>query len=155
MMRSAPGDSTAVVIPERPAPTDLKAQSMSPNSPRKMNQWVDVEAGIDWLPTSPYLLTPDRLIPTVQRLSKALSFSPLGAGHWGAFSDRLWDLLTAENKQPVAVVIDDFDHVLRTDFHTFVRIVHKLLFLTEDLGMSSETEADRQVEYFFVGVWPN
>jgi RNAse (barnase) inhibitor barstar len=155
---------------------------MSPYFQRKVNPWVDVEAGIDWLPTSPYLLTPDRLTPTVQRLeflgfqvvrvnagalapdledsllielSKALSFSPLGAGHWGAFSDRLWDLLTAENKQPVAVLIEDFDHVLRADFHTFVRIVHKLLSLTEDLGMNSETEADRQVEYFFLGLWPN
>ncbi|WP_328330198.1 hypothetical protein OHA70_08115 [Kribbella sp. NBC_00382] len=136
---------------------------------------------MDWLTTSPYLLSKNQLTRTVDSLeslefqvvrvdagelgpdleesvlivlSKALSFSPLGAGHWGAFSDRLWDVLTGENKQPLAILLEDFDQVLRTDFHAFVRIVHMLLSLTEDLGLKMESPTARQIEYFFVGTWP-
>ncbi|MFG1622109.1 hypothetical protein [Kribbella sp. NPDC049227] len=141
-------------------------------------EWVDVVARMPWLTTEPYLLERRELEATLRgleelgfrvvradapdggdleealliELSARLGFSPLGAGSWAAFNDRLWDLLTARDEPPVAVVIDGADRLLRRSLHTFVRCVHNLLSLTEGVGLS-DTQAQRQVEYFFVGEW--
>jgi hypothetical protein len=131
-----------------------------------------------WLTTAPYLLETGDLDATLRglgelgfwvvraeapergnleegllvELSARLGFSPLGAGSWAAFNDRLWDLLTARGEPPVAVVIEGADRLLRRSLHTFVRCVHNLLSLTEGVGLSDK-HAQRQVEYFFVGEW--
>jgi hypothetical protein len=50
------------------------------------------------------------------------------------------------------VVIEQADNLLAIDVHAFVRYVHNLLALTEGVG-SSDRDAQRQVEYFFIGKW--
>jgi hypothetical protein len=68
------------------------------------------------------------------------------------FNDRLWDVLTSEDKAPIAVVIIGLDSMVKKNLHGFVKIVHNLLSLTEGVGLQSG-EANRQVAYFFVGSW--
>ncbi|MFF2845094.1 hypothetical protein ACFVT5_02015 [Streptomyces sp. NPDC058001] len=86
------------------------------------------------------------------QLTAQLGFSDLGAGSWAAFGDRLWDLLTAEDESPVAIFLEGLDRLIPSDLHGFVRIVHKLLSMTEGVGLA-DSLADLQVEYFFVGTW--
>ncbi|TCC48567.1 hypothetical protein E0H75_18405 [Kribbella capetownensis] len=139
---------------------------------------MDVEARMPWLTTAPYLVEARELDATLRglgqlgfwvvraeapeggdvkdgllvELSVRLGFSSLGAGSWAAFGDRLWDLLTARDETPVAVVIEGADLLLRRSLHTLVRCVHKLVSMTEGVGLS-DAHAQRQVEYFFVGEW--
>ncbi|MEI8413109.1 MULTISPECIES: hypothetical protein [unclassified Kribbella] len=140
--------------------------------------WIDLEANLPWLTAEPYLLERDDLEKTLDglaglgfrvvrvrapergdleeglliELSGRLGFSGVGAGSWAAFSDRLWDLLTAPEEPPVAVVIELFDRILQQSLHTFVRCIHNLVSMTEGVGLSDEG-ADLQVAYFFVGDW--
>lgn len=141
--------------------------------------WVDVELLIDGLPKEPYLVAQSEFEsissklkgagfqvfgvdiqdvgPAIEEdllvdLSAELGFSMLGAGSWAAFNDRLWDLLTAEEKTPVAIFIRNSDKIRDANLHTFVRCVHNLVSMTESVGLS-DAVADRQVAYFFTGEW--
>lgn len=140
--------------------------------------WVDIERSMPWLPTEPYLLMaadldrtlaaldehgfkivrmqmPDGVdveVALLTELSKKLEFTTVGVGSWAAFADRLWDLLTESWYPPIAVIIEQADSLLARDVHAFVRCVHNLLALTEGVG-SSDRDAQRQVEYFFIGKW--
>lgn len=151
---------------------------MDADTSRESAVWIDLEANLPWLTTEPYLLEREDLEATLGglgelgfrvvraqapeqgdleeglliELSGRLAFSGVGAGSWAAFSDRLWDLLTAPEEPPVAVVIERFDRILQQSLHTFVRCIHNLVFITEGVGLSDE-RADLQVAYFFVGDW--
>lgn len=140
--------------------------------------WVDVEERLPWLTTEPYLLKTEDLEKTLVslealgfrvimvqapdgdnlekklliELSRSLDFTPVGAGSWAAFSDRLWDLLSEAWDPPVAVFVEGADRLLATDLHVFVRCVHNLVSLTERVGLADD-QAQRQVVYFFVGHW--
>jgi hypothetical protein len=149
------------------------------DSPGQPRLWIDVESSMDWLPPEPYLIETAHLSPTIEKLeasgfrvvriglgevgqdieekmlidlSRKLGFSLLGAGSWAAFNDRLWDLLTAEDEPPVAIVIEGFSRLLEANVHAFVRCVHNLLSMTEGVGLA-DVRAGLQVEYFFVGEW--
>ena len=140
--------------------------------------WIDLERKMSWLSTKPYLIDPqdsDATSRTLEEngfrvvsaqapdsgvleearlveLTEKLGFVEDGAGSWAAFNDRLWDLLTSQDEMPVAIVIEDADRLLRAELHSFVRCVHKLLSMTEAVGLSDD-RANLQVEYFFVGDW--
>jgi hypothetical protein len=88
----------------------------------------------------------------LRELTKRLGFDELGAGHWGAFNDRLWDFLTGLESSPYAVVIEGLDALSQVSTYHFLRCVHNLLSLTEGAGLS-DSVANRQIEYFFVGEW--
>jgi hypothetical protein len=85
-------------------------------------------------------------------LTQRLEFDELGAGNWDAFNDRLWDFLTGSESRPYAVVIEGLDVLSRFSTYHFLRCVHNLLSLTEGAGLS-DSVANRQIEYFFVGEW--
>jgi hypothetical protein len=93
---------------------------------------------------------PERVF--LMELTERLEFPRSGAGSWAAFNDRLWDFLTAGERNAVAVIIFGLDELLRGDIYSFLRCVHNLLSLTEGAGLS-DASADRQIEYLFVGNW--
>lgn len=143
--------------------------------------WLDVRAAVPWLQQRPYLVSPNNASELLERLSRAgfvvvaasspastedperaflleltqrLGFDELGAGNWDAFNDRLWDFLTGSESRPYAVVIQGLDALARFSTYHFLRCVHNLLSLTEGAGLS-DSVANRQIEYFFVGEWVN
>lgn len=155
----------------------LPLRSQKPDLSRP---WIDVSAALPGLARRPYLITAGRteeLIASLTgtgfrvvsvsgdvessdfaddlltKLTRVLGFSEVGAGSWAAFNDRLWDLLTAPDPQPVAVVIHGLDPLVHRDVHTLLLCVHNLLSMTEGAGLE-DASASRQVEYFFVGDWP-
>ncbi|MFD2420088.1 hypothetical protein [Amycolatopsis pigmentata] len=87
-------------------------------------------------------------------LTQRLRFNELGAGNWAAFEDRLWDFLTSPESTPYAVVIDGLDALARFNTYHFLRCVHNLLSITDGAALTDST-ANRQIEYFFVGEWVN
>jgi hypothetical protein len=141
--------------------------------------WFNVHEPLPWLKPRPYLIglgrenelrealdqlgfvvinahltsgseNPERAF--LQELTRRLGFNELGAGHWGAFSDRLWDFLTSNDSTPHAIVISGVDELVDSDIYSFIRCVHNLLSLTEGAGLS-DSKANRQIEYFFLGRW--
>lgn len=141
--------------------------------------WIDLAVNLPWLRPKPFLVEGSDeklLVETVvelgfrlvcvdlpqdaanpeeellKELSRALDFSELGAGHWAAYCDRLWDLLIAEDEPPLAIIIRGLDHLHRSDMHSFLRCVHNLLWMTRAMNVS-DSRADLQIEYFFVGEW--
>ncbi|MGI8335231.1 hypothetical protein ACRYCC_35225 [Actinomadura scrupuli] len=141
--------------------------------------WIDLQDLLPWLKPRPYLVDQSRT-PELQaklagagfhivevhynhseappeqvfliELTKKLEFPQSGAGGWAAFNDRLWDFLTSGDRTAVAVLIMGLDTLLGEDVYSFTRCVHNLLSLTEGAGLS-DSAADRQIEYFFVGSW--
>lgn len=141
--------------------------------------WFNVHAPLPWLKPRPYLISLDREVELrealgqlgfvvvearlasgsedperafLQELTRRLGFNELGAGNWGAFNDRLWDFLTSSDSAPHAVVIRGIDELVDSDIYSFIRCVHNLLSLTEGAGLS-DSAANRQIEYFFLGRW--
>ncbi|GGS18507.1 hypothetical protein GCM10010171_08800 [Actinokineospora fastidiosa] len=141
--------------------------------------WLDVGLELPWLRPRPYFVDRRReaeLTATVARmgfkvieadvradpetveedllveLTRLLEFNELGAGSWAAFEDRLWDLLCEHDKPGVAVIIRGLDGLVGVDLYRLVRCVHKLVSMTEGVGLA-DAAASRQVEYFFVGEW--
>lgn len=147
--------------------------------PKSPKLWVDLVANLPWLKSKPFLVDDSdekTLVETIvglgfravfvdlprdvgnpeekllEELTRVLDFSDLGAGSWAAYSDRLWDLQMSDDEAPLAIVIRGLGHLLRSDVHSFVRCVHNLLSMTEAVGLS-DSRADLQIEYFFVGAW--
>ncbi|WP_131803563.1 MULTISPECIES: hypothetical protein [Pseudofrankia] len=156
-----------------------EGRSVDAETPKAPKLWVDMVANLPWLRSKPFFVDGHDekiLVETVVRLgfrlvyvdlprdagnpeeellkelTKRLHFSELGAGSWAAYSDRIWDLQMSGDEAPVAIVIRGLDHLLRSDVHSFVRCVHNLLSMTEAVGLS-DSRADLQIEYFFVGSW--
>lgn len=150
---------------------------VDPATPRR--PWIDAQAVLPWLRQRPYLVggnragelrkglqsadfavveaslqdgekDPERAF--LQELTYRLGFDELGAGSWGAFNDRLWDFLTSDESTPFAVMIVGMDALAKSDIYHFLRCVHNLLSLTEGAGLSNSA-ANRQIEYFFIGEW--
>ncbi len=152
---------------------------MDAEKPRTPKPWIDVTAHLPQLESKPFLVAAARaeelaeVLPglgfrlvrvelphgvadpeetLLVELTRALEFSPLGAGSWAAYSDRLWDLQTEAEEMPVAILISGLDRLVRSNIHGLLRCVHNLLSMTEAVGLS-DPGADLQVEYFFIGAW--
>jgi hypothetical protein len=150
---------------------------VDPNTPDR--PWIDVRIAAPWLQQRPYLVDPGQAEELRQRVGQAgfvlvdawlewegqdpereflreltarLGFNELGAGNWDAFNDRLWDFLRSNDSAPYAIVITGLDSLAERDTYHFLRCVHNLLSLTEGAGLS-DSLANRQIEYFFVGAW--
>jgi len=141
--------------------------------------WIDVINGLPWLKPPPYLVESDRQDEArtglaamgfsiveamftgtpenaeeslLVELTRRLRFDEAGAGSWAAFNDRLWDFLSSQETEAVAVVIGGLDQLIESSIHGLLRCVHTLLSLTEGVGLANSS-ASRQIEYFFVGRW--
>jgi hypothetical protein len=150
---------------------------VDPTTPER--PWIDVHTAARWLKQRPYLIESGLAIDLraslqnagfmvvdvileghsddpegefLKGLTRELGFRGPGAGSWAAFNDRLWDFLAGADSTPYAVVITGIDGLAERSTYHFVRCIHNLLSLTEGAGLT-DSAANRQIEYFFVGDW--
>jgi hypothetical protein len=142
--------------------------------------WVDIRNLMPWLRPLPYLAGTNKasevyevltnagvIVLEVQlqgiagelersllrELSKALGFPPEGSGSWLALKDRLEELLTGGESEPMVVLFTGLDRFLNSDIHAVLSFVHFLHSVVDGISWSNE-KIDRQVEFIFIGEWP-
>ncbi len=88
----------------------------------------------------------------LEALTSALGLEVEGVGSWAAFNDRMWDVLSDYEEQPIVVVLRGMDDMLRADTYSFANSIHRLLSMTEGTEAVDHIQY-RQFEYLFVGRW--
>lgn len=135
-----------------------------------MNEWIPLRSIAPWLPQQPYLVDPSDLtrLRSVLRaagfalaetdvdgaaderaflglLGGALGFPDYYRPNWDGFDDCVGDLMR-DSAEPIAVLIENSDEMLRANQHAFVRSVHLLQDVVESV---SQDHGCFRLEVFF------